>query len=215
MTVTLEQSNDQTIAVGAQPGILSAINNPETGLVIWQRDVDASLTHAVDVLCRLGTEYVVSLDPYSKGAHKRIAESFETHSKYHLELLIEDILALAQRFSGLSMRQCVRIRIETVNDDGCRLFHLDNVAMRLVTTYAGRGTQWVEPKFTRAAHHQQTNYIGPLNTIRAGDIAIFKGKKSDAKNLILHRSPPMKTEQSPRFVAVIDPIDREQVKNNT
>ena len=210
MTVTLATTTNSTKVARSQDEALSAICNPETGLSIWQRELDDRLTRTVDALGRHRVELVLSLDPHSNQAHHHIANRFETLAHCQLDPLIDDVLVLARYFTKVSMRNTVRIRIETVADDGCRFFHLDNVEMRLVTTYIGNGTQWVSPDFSKAAYQQQINYTGPLNTIDKGDVAIFKGKKNGADNLILHRSPPMQPDHSPRLVVVIDPDESEQ-----
>ena len=116
----------------------------------------------------------------------------------------EDLIALARRFAEARDAETVRVRFETLMDDACRKFHLDNVDMRLVVTYAGAGTQWIAPAHAAKAREQQTNYEGPINSIPAGDVAIFRGKKSNASNLILHRSPPLPSNAQTRVIAVID-----------
>lgn len=80
---------------------------------------------------------------------------------------------------------------------GCKRFHIDNVPMRLLVTYYGKGTEW----FPSHACDYNAYYRGEPNekiikkveekrNINSWDIAIFKGNKyENGEKAILHRTP--------------------------
>ena len=207
MSVSDVRPLGKPIAIGQSPDIFLNAADPITTLAIWRRQLDEPLLEAAQVLSEKAFQVVTPLNPHSKDDQQRFKQELISATEHDCALLLDDLLDLSERYAKLSQTQNVRMRIETVEDGGCRRFHLDNVVMRLVVTYCGSGTQWVLPEFAAAAHAQQTNYAGPVNSVDTGDVAIFRGKKSGAENLIFHRSPPLKPGSPARLVAVIDSFD--------
>lgn len=195
---------ETAIVCGPRPEILSSIADPTTTLAIWRRHLNDQLTQAADKISERAFEYVATLDPFCAHEQRRVRQELVGVTGGDYAPLHEDLLELSCRYAKASQSRTVKLRLETVTDDGCRRFHLDNVVMRLVVTYCGAGTQWVPPVFANAARDQQTAYDGPLNAVMTGDVALFRGKKSGAPGLIYHRSPPLAQGAPARLVAVID-----------
>jgi len=102
--------------------------------------------------------------------------------------LIEDVADLAEMFCSIIDSHELEVRLEIITTDSCRKFHADYVVARLITTYVGDGTQWLEqPDADRVAQGLEPERI---NQMSAGDIGIFKGKMGTATPAI-HRSPPI------------------------
>lgn len=80
---------------------------------------------------------------------------------------------------------------------GCRPFHLDNVPVRLVTTYSGEGTQRVWGNYAAEAKDRHHIYEGAV------EVGLFRGLQSTGVR-ILHRSPPQLDVALSHLVAVID-----------
>ena len=112
--------------------------------------------------------------------------------------LAADIDGLVRRFAALVACRTVRMRLEAVEGNACRRFHADNTDLRLITTYAGPGTDIRRTPAEDAPVHR----IGP------GDIALFKGKLFPANHpVLLHRSPPIEGTGERRVVLVLDTPD--------
>ena len=112
--------------------------------------------------------------------------------------LAADIDALVRRFAALTQAPTVRLRLEVVEGDACRRFHADYTDVRLVTTYAGPGT---DIRRTPAED-------APVTRIGTGDIALFKGKLFPGNPpVLLHRSPPIEGTGERRVVLVLDTPD--------
>lgn len=119
-------------------------------------------------------------------------------------LLAADIIHLARLFVDISRCQEVDIRLEVIQHDACQKFHLDNVALRLVTTYLGDSTQYVLPTPSAQALKEQQDYTGPLEQMPGEAIAIFKGARDAAGKGIVHRSPPIKAKKQTRLFLCIN-----------
>lgn len=112
--------------------------------------------------------------------------------------LAADIDELVRRFATLTGKPAVRLRLEAVDGDACRKFHADYTDLRLVTTYAGPGTDI----------RQTPAEDAPVTRIGAGDIALFKGKLFPGQPPVLfHRSPPIEGTGERRIVLVLDTPD--------
>ena len=192
------------VVSGPRAEILAGVADPATTLAIWRRHLSDPLRDAADKISERALDYVTSFDPFCEREQRRAKQELAGVTGGDGARLHDDLLDLSRRYAQASRSRKVKIRLETVRDDGCRRFHLDNVVMRLVVAYRGPGTQWVSPAFAAAARDQQTAYEGPLNCLNTGDVALFRGKKSGAPDLIYHRSPPLPQGAPARLVGVID-----------
>ncbi|MCI5049005.1 MAG: DUF1826 domain-containing protein [Rickettsiales bacterium] len=103
---------------------------------------------------------------------------------------IKDIAQLCWLFGGLMKTNQVSVWLGT--NRGCRRYHTDNVPMRLVVTYSGRGTEWLpEEAANRDAYKAgapNENILTDPNArqwLEPWDVGIFKG----GQNGVLHRTP--------------------------
>ena len=87
-----------------------------------------------------------------------------------------DVASLVELFATLTDAQGVGIRLEATARQTCPKWHTDRVGLRLMTTYAGPGTEWLDGD---AAHRAST-----------GDVLIAKGELwPSAPGACVHRSP--------------------------
>ncbi|MEM6491163.1 MAG: DUF1826 domain-containing protein [Pseudomonadota bacterium] len=100
---------------------------------------------------------------------------------------IDDVVDIAEQFAARAGADVVDVRLEHVSDDACARFHIDNVRLRLVTTYHGPGTEIVPHPFGPQARSLQNQYDGPVDRMPPGEIAIFQGGPGG----VVHRSPPI------------------------
>lgn len=113
---------------------------------------------------------------------------------------IEDVAELADRYRAISGTSVIDLRLEHTTHDACWKFHVDHVKVRLVTTYAGWGTELVPRDSREEARRQQRQYDGPLQRMSAGEIAIFRGGAEG----VVHRSPPIAGTGEDRSVLVLN-----------
>ncbi|WP_448585128.1 DUF1826 domain-containing protein [Thermaurantiacus sp.] len=108
--------------------------------------------------------------------------------------LAADIRMLGALLADIARPATVRVRLEIVTGNACTRFHADFVRLRLLTTYAGPGTQWCP-----------AGAMGSVRALAAGDVAIFKGRLALPDVPILHRSPPIAGKGIRRLVLALDP----------
>jgi len=133
-------------------------------------------------------------------------------------ILAADLTALVPRFARWTSRRHVRVRFEAVAHDGCRKFHVDYMALRLLVTYAGPGTEFVlDPHVDRSwlghtgvdmdeCNARIVPNPGHVQRAAAGDVLVLKGEhfRGAAGRAAVHRSPPIEGSAARRLVMKID-----------
>jgi Protein of unknown function (DUF1826) len=119
--------------------------------------------------------------------------------------LVADVITLARRFSEVMGVATVRVRIERTDSNACRKIHADYTDVRLITTYAGPGTDV-------APHASETDRSECcLERVPTGWIGLFKGRTYHPDQPpCYHRSPPAGDMGEKRLVLVIDTPARPQ-----
>lgn len=168
------------------------------------------------------------MDVHSSGS-SALRRSFGAHFpnakqevRASFSALVEDFEILAAKFSAISRREHLRLRFERVEDDGCALFHVDTLPMRMLCTYAGPGTQWLEEDNVRRDQLgskgrgiDETNaaiVIDPdkIHTEPAWNVIVFKGRLWDGHGYsdgLVHRSAPVRHPKDHRLRLTIDFAD--------
>jgi hypothetical protein len=138
--------------------------------------------------------------------------------------IADDIDRLTALFSRLSGRRHLRIKLHRCDGDECRQFHVDHVPLRLITTYAGPGTDWLEDGAARREHlggrglprgssiHDVNNAIvadwSRVHRLPRFAVALFRGATMHGAHApldgIVHRSPPIAGSGIKRLLLVID-----------
>lgn len=109
--------------------------------------------------------------------------------------LVEDVLTLAERFAGIMSVGDVRIRVEGITGNACTKVHADFTDVRLITTYAGPGTDYAPAGDAGCC----------LERVPTGWVGLFKGNSyATGHTPCLHRSPPVAETGERRLVLVID-----------
>jgi len=214
---------DSQSITAAERAILRRIRQNGINLVLWER----SLPGPVAALCRrlVAPRLPLELDVTAAPGSTLIA-AFASRPTFHdavrnaaLHWLIEDIADLAADFAVLADCSEVRVRLTKVADDGCAAFHVDTLPVRLLCTYAGRGTQWAdEPDVRRAELGLRNRTTAEANaaivpdatrirTMRTGAVAVFKGRLWPGANGsgLVHRSHPVCCGEHARLRLAIDP----------
>lgn len=201
------------VATGPLPEVLGSIRQPPLNLTIWQRRLPKSIQQAMAALRVLmprhrmfslapGAAADAALDEALHGFHGTAAAA---RDPWRSDLL--GLLALARE---LAPQALLRVRIETKASNACQLFHVDHVALRLICTYRGQGTQWLpETAFDRGGlargNNDHVRDWSALQEIPTGAVAVMKGDRfpSQPGRGLLHRSPPAGPD-APRILAIVD-----------
>lgn len=170
---------------------LAAVNNAGTQLVVWPRALPASLKAWLEAMeaSRLPDLRVLAPATQVRNAIEPLLAKSKTPRGTMRDRLVADVHNLVAQFARISGADLVDIRLERVTDDACWRFHRDCVEVRLLTTYLGPATEWVQPIDAPRALAAQTRYDGPLERLATGHVAVFKGSLTGSQAGIVHRSP--------------------------
>jgi len=119
------------------------------------------------------------------------------------DILQNDILQLSRQFAEIMQTEFVEVRLEHITNNACKKCHTDYVTARLITTYLGQGTQWLDGG--DAASHDDGGFDN-IQQMRPGDVALLKGRLWSQDSPAIHRSPPIEGTGEERLMLVINPV---------
>lgn len=189
----------------SDPAVLRAIRMEDCNLAIWHRAAFADFAPLVG-----GEPQDLRFVGAPRGLADRLlrelaSAGFGGDPQLH-SALAEDAAQLARLFCAAMDIATFELRLEVVRTDSCRRFHADYVSARLITTYVGEGTDWLDDADAeRVGAGTEPHRI---NRLAAFDVALFKGKLATDRPAI-HRSPPIAgTAGGARLLLVLNPASR-------
>ena len=176
---------------------------------------------------------VAAIDGYLSTVANRLGEGFRVSLKageslpLHLlpaspgrEDFAADIAFLVGIYNDLLGCPAIGLRLEVLNCAMCPRFHVDHTGIRLLCTYRGPGTEWLED---RAADRSK---LGPVSAgicdedsgiilsptgihhVEPYAIALLKGSRwqGNAGRGVVHRSPAVSVDEAPRVMLALDAL---------
>ncbi|AWB07620.1 DUF1826 domain-containing protein (plasmid) [Azospirillum humicireducens] len=203
---------DGHVALGRTSCALSASLRSDVTLAVWQRRLPAGIAAQC---ARLGGADRPSfrLATTAEDVAEDLAAALP--SRWIEGPLLRDIVRLVQIYTDIVGCPAIRLRLDSVADDGCRFFHVDHVGLRLLCTYQGSGTHWLpDGAVTRSALGRGDNdAVLPdhrrVRALRAGHVALLKGEEwpGNRGRGLVHRSPPADPSGAPRLLLCLDHDD--------
>lgn len=165
---------------------------------IWSRQLPSSVSAWLDAIPTQQLpegRYVIKPSDVAECV-ARLFDDRGVASMPALVWLCRDAEKQAERVSEVAETEWVRLRLETVDDDGCSKFHIDNVVARMICTYRGPGTQL--GLAASAPDH--------IETIPSGMPVLLKGKQwpGPCEPKLRHRSPPVEGTGITRLILVLE-----------
>lgn len=175
---------------------IAGIHAAATDIVLIRRPVPVD---CAEIVAR-GRVGEVRFHTTARGAKNKIDRGLD-----HLELkapggprarLADDILGLiCGMLAGFDWPR-VEVRLDLADVQACPKFHSDSVLVRLVTTYVGPGTEYIETRRPDVVHRAAP-----------GSLVFLKGHRhATHRDAILHRSPAI-AHGSRRLSVAIDRAD--------
>ncbi|UYV37251.1 DUF1826 domain-containing protein [Rhodobacteraceae bacterium D3-12] len=184
--------DDCTTTVSAPEG-LSAIHQPTCAATVWQRDPLPRFQRWIDALppeqlpkTRMILRPEAVCDALIHATREQGMPECSDRN-----LLIEDASALSSIFASVMNSAYIRLRLDVVNTNACRKFHIDAVTARLVCTYRGTGTHY---GLSENGHDPQE-----IMTVPTGSAIVLRGTRWPESPLsgLLHRSPRLPAQVKP------------------
>jgi hypothetical protein len=182
----------QVMATSAQ--VMTDILRDDVNLAIWQRQLPAQVEDFAALVLSLGQaladEREIDVDeqqpPRLEGL---LREAADLHG---YEGFVADVEWLVAAYTCLLGARRIGLRLRVLDGAMCPRFHVDHVPLRLLTTYSGAGSEWLEEGMID--RRRLLNDPPPVDNIRrllTGEVALLKGEKwqgNEGRGLI-HRSP--------------------------
>ncbi|MEO1304215.1 MAG: DUF1826 domain-containing protein [Pseudomonadota bacterium] len=120
-----------------------------------------------------------------------------------LRWIAEDAQALASHVARAANTPLVRMRLDPISNNACRLMHVDNIFARLICTYRGPGTEL----------GLQSGDSPAMAQVPTGLPIYLKGKQWPGADLagLNHRSPPIEGTGLTRWVLVLEGCRKEDI----
>lgn len=189
----VKQGGRQVAAVS--PRVMTELLADGVNLAVWQRRLPAQIEDFATLVVGLGQlladERVVEVDEHSSPVLPGLLREAADLQGY--EAFVADVVWLVEAFTCLLGARRIGLRLRVLDGAMCPRFHVDHVPLRLLTTYAGAGSEWLaEGVLERSRLQQAQPPMDKINRLGAGDVALLKGEKwlgNEGLGLI-HRSPP-------------------------
>jgi len=200
------------------PNVLSDIYREDTNIVIWQRNLSNELTTAVSEFLQKNATKAAVLAVTPQNTHDVLRDTFRGSEA--LTTLSDDIALLVDMFCCLFDLKQAGLRLTILDRAMCPRFHFDRIPCRLVTTYQGIATQWLNHAVVdrsklgagnQGKSDEQSglfNNIEDINRLSEGDVALLKGENWDETQGtgLVHRSPPVSAGER-RLLLTLDFIN--------
>jgi len=205
-STTLMQRGIRHAAVGTAPEALADIYQDEVCMAIWQRQSDPSLSEeSQTLLTKKGiTTRRATVSAENIRCLDKVIPDLEPYPN-----LTADIQLLAEMFICLFGLKAIGLRLTSLANPMCPRFHVDRVPCRLITTYVGKGSEWLPHHVVdrsklgsgngglsdkESGLYPSEQYI---QGILPGDVALLKGELWEGNEGagLVHRSPAVDHDQ--------------------
>lgn len=175
--------------------VLSTIYKDTVNCAIWKRDVPL-IGGSVDserAFPELKIEGIIPVADVSAWLGERLPPG--------TAMLAEDVAHLADMYSCLFDVELVGIRLKSLDRAMCPRFHVDKLGCRLLTTYFGAGTEYLDnadvdrsllgKASTDSMRLPVYDACAPIHQISLGAVALAKGEgwPGNEGRGFVHRSP--------------------------
>lgn len=181
---------------GSSPKALTRILQDDINLAVWQRQLPLHIREFADLLLSLNEPLAESLclelaDEDAEPDLAGLASGFRDLKGY--EGFIADLKWLVSAFACLLGAKRIGLRLRVLDKAMCPRFHVDHVPVRLITTYAGAGSEWLKEGTMDRQQLGQANAEpqGQIQQLDSGAVALLKGEKWHGNEGfgLIHRSP--------------------------
>ena len=184
--------------LGEQLEVLTEVLRDDVNLAVWQRRLPAQVEDFATQLLAQGQALAQTLILELASAESPpdltglLAEYSDLPGQ---AACLADIGWLVDAFACLFGARRIGLRLRVLDRAMCPRFHVDHVPVRLITSYAGPGSQWLaEGAMARqrlgdpGAEPQEP---GLINSSLAGHVLLAKGEKWSGNEGcgLIHRSP--------------------------
>ncbi len=178
---------------GYAPGILTRIYDADVKLCIYKRAISVDVKEYAVFLQNALHKFQLTQAVHLHELNDVLCAALPQHA--YRQSFIKDVYWVAEMYACLFDPRQIGFRLCVLNKAMCPRFHTDKVPCRLITTYTGKGTEWLDCTADRPDSPETFNQIpdsaDSVQRLNAGDIALLKGDRWTGidDSGVLHRSP--------------------------
>lgn len=183
--------------LGTKPEVLAEALQEGVNLAVWQRRLAPQVEDFVRILLAQPREVSESVQ-IEVGADERLRlpALLRAQADFHgYAAFVADLTWLVEAFSCLLGARRIGLRLRSLDRPMCPRFHVDHVPLRLISTYAGVASEWLEEggmdRRRLGEAQAEPRDDERIQRLEAGWVALAKGEKwpgNEGAGLI-HRSP--------------------------
>ncbi|MDV7105764.1 DUF1826 domain-containing protein [Vibrio sp. TH_r3] len=203
--------------IGINPTVLTSIYQAQHNISVLQRTLPTDMTRTIQQMLDSGKSLALVETVTPDNTAQWIRDKLSDYAC--AASLSEDIALIVDMFCCLFDLPKVGLRLTILDRPMCPKFHVDHVPCRLVTTYAGSSTQWLDSnninrsKLGAGGLGQPDHLSGlfenerAINTMSPGDVALLKGSgwEGNEDNGLVHRSPELDLNER-RLLLTLDMV---------
>ena len=103
----------------------------------------------------------------------------------------------------------VGLRFASVDKAMCPRWHIDRVPIRMLCTYRGSGTEWLDDQGMEKSRLSDPDIVnGPCQRAASGEVVLLKGGlwQGNEGPGAIHRSPSITPGEQSRMLLTLDPL---------
>lgn len=193
MTTNLQRKMacDNQYIIRSKRDFLNRLNSPKADLIIMPQEFSLDVSN---LMCDLPVhEKRLTVTP--ELASTLVADALQDVGIFH-KSLSNEMAQKVELFADLFGQKQMELRWEVTEHQSCPKFHCDNVFVRMLVTYFGPTTEFID------RNEPEVIFRAPL-----GALVFLKGHKHPTyQDRILHRSPEFAAGQK-RFCMIINFAD--------
>jgi len=189
------------------PDELLALRAPDKNISIFSWAAPTELREAV--ASRMPADLITGRWRVPKHASETLLELVDDQvTRSIMAGLLPAIAAYSQLVHGTHLE----VSLEHTREQPCPLFHVDRLSYRLLCTFRGPGTQWLDDRFVhrrflgKGSNQRIVRYGANIYEVDRFDVCVLKGESVPGgyRRGIVHRSPPVSPCDGTRWYLRID-----------
>lgn len=183
--------------LGESPQVLAEALQDGVNLAVWERQLPVHIADFASLLLSLNQplaeSFTLELDDDGQlPALPAVARGYADLAGH--DGFVADVAWLVSAYACLLDARRVGVRLTVLDNAMCPRWHVDHVPLRLLTTYAGPGSEWLEEAVDKRVQPLPAE-VEPaqVRQLGCGAVALLKGEKwlgNEGCGLI-HRSPAL------------------------
>lgn len=201
------------VATGSQPDVLPRIYDEQINIVNYRRSLDAPVIIYCEALVAQRKHFNVRSVISASGIETALNDLFPPLTAK--QFFVADLGRIIDMYACLFDLEEVGLRVQVLDRAMCPRFHVDKLGCRLVSTYYGTGSEWLNDcdvdrrklgKGSKGLPDEESGlFSGQVQQTDAGDILLLKGEgwfENEGAGIV-HRSPAVMPGEK-RLVVTID-----------